>query len=176
VKIKSLEEAEVKKFALLAPLLVGLVLMSQPVFAEPTPTVTFHVEGKAAVAWDPCYRVAYVVVEGMINLPDCGPPMKGTFLVIICGCHVKCFELCKNDFKWSMDHASLCLSWLSIEWCTVPPTKTGHININDCIHLVVNEQARCGSATAVWKCGCQKELHGLVLHGTGMLALSLIED
>jgi hypothetical protein len=75
-----------------------------------------------------------------------------------------------------MDHASLCLSWLSIEWCTVPPTKTGHININDCIHLVVNEQARCGSATAVWKCGCQKELHGLVLHGTGMLALSLIED
>jgi hypothetical protein len=171
MKIKSLEEAEVKKFALLAPLLVGLILMSQPVFAEPTPTstVTFHVEGKAAVAWDPYYPVAYVVVEGMINLPDFGPPMKGTFLVIICGCQVKCFELCKNDFKWSMDHASLCLNWLRIEWCTVPPTKTGHINLNECIHLVVNEEARGGYAT-VWKCRCPVTACGLVFHGTGMLA------
>lgn len=175
-KQRSLEEAEVKKIILLAPLLASLILLSQPVFAEPTQT--FHVEGKAAVAWDPCYNVVYIVAEGMLNLPD-GTPIKGLTLVIIRGHNQpRCVPLRKNDFKWSMDHASLCSGKLHIEWYTGPPTETGHINLKDCIHLVVNEQAREGFA-CIWHDGCPTPAYGacgLVLHGTGMLALSLPEE
>jgi len=62
---------------------------------------------------------------------------------------------------------------LTVEWNTVPPTHTGHINLKLMgIHLILNGAARMGSATVM--CDYHRfppEWMGIIARGVGTIGI-----
>ena len=174
------------KKMLLIPVFVALcAMLLSPVVHAQTETIQF--EGKMALAINPLGGTAYELLfvgEGMINFPGPPGPMKGMIIAVL-GVDVSTTpptilfwyakELAPNEFKWSFGACRVSTEFMSgslaVEWNTIPPTQTGHINLKDTgIHIILNGAARVGSASWVYDDATGHytgEWLGLVARGTG---------
>lgn len=171
---------EIVNKKLLLPVCMILCVILLPM-ARADNQIKIHFEGKAAFAirtLSDYYIEVFGAVDGLLNLPCMGAPLKGMYgfaIFIYTPTHgiVDCIvmPLEKGQFKWSMNHAVLMIEPYTDVWDTMPTTMTCHINIKDvgCLdldHVVANVGARF--AQVIENC-VPTDYCGIVVHAAGTL-------